>query len=108
MGVCGGQSYGIEVKSIEEVPLDGIVPKKSKHCFTKVQIRELNSICDNGGTGVGVVICGRIAAVFSPDRIDDNGQVNWHEANAYLEKDKGEWNLQNLWKVRSFFRDTTD
>ena len=96
IGSHKGTFYGIEVKAIKEVPEDGIVPSKGSHTFSAKQRHDLKSICESGGVGVGVVICGKIAGVFTPDKIDENGQVNWHMANNYMEKENGEWNLKNL------------
>ena len=96
IGCHEGVFYGIEVKSVAEIPQGGIVPPKGTHTFTAKQVHDLKNVHKNGGVGVGVIICGKIAAVFTPDKIDKNGQVNWHEANHYMEKEKGEWNLKKL------------
>lgn len=96
IGCYTGTFYGIEVKAIKEVPEDGMVPSKGSHTFTAKQVHDLKSINLKGGVGVGIVICGKIAGIFTPGQIDEKGQVNWHKAVAYIKKENGEWNLENL------------
>ena len=76
MGLKNGTMYGIEVKSVTEIPKDGLTPPKSSHCFEPKQIRELNNICKEGGVGIGVIVCGNTLFWFYPDHITEDGQVD--------------------------------
>lgn len=103
LGIHKGTSYGIEVKSIGEVPMDGMVPPMSGHTFSNIQVRELCTINDNGGIGVGLIICGKHAVIVPPSLIDKNGQTNWYEIKEkyHLTKIKGRWNILKLLELRS-------
>ena len=105
IGCFDGTTFGIEVKSIKEVPEGGIVPPSSAHTFSAKQVHDLQGIWNAGGVGVGLVICGKVAAIFTPDQIDKNGQVNWMEARAYINKEKGEWILADLLWMRKTSQD---
>lgn len=98
LGAYKSIPFGIEVKSIEEVPMDGLVPLKSKHCFSSPQKRELQNIEDNGGVGVGIIICGKMAVVIYPHEIDENGQVNWNNIpdTRTINRFHGKWELEYI------------
>lgn len=96
LGCHEGYLYGIEIKAIKEVPKDGMVPLKSSHTFTKVQVRELNNIDKAGGLAWAVIICGRVAAITPASEIDENGQVCWHKCDI-VRKIKGAWDLSEFW-----------
>ena len=102
MGCYLGNSFGVEVKSISEVPENGMVPPKSGHTFSPVQVRELNNIEEHGGVGVGVIICGSIAILVLPEQIDSKGQTNWYDIKpcCKIHKKAGSWDLTNLFNLR--------
>jgi hypothetical protein len=105
IGTHEGDFCGIEVKAIRAVPEDGIVPPLNMHTFSAKQVHDLKGINKNGGFGVGVIICGKSAAVVTPDRIDKNGQTNWHKANCYIHKEGGEWNLERLLWMKKIYKE---
>ena len=100
IGNIKGRFFGIEAKSVDEVPEDGIVPKKGNHAFTKTQVKELTAITESGGVGLGVIICGKHALWVFVEDIDDDGRVEWDESKEMIQNAKGVWpivkTLKNL------------
>lgn len=86
IGVCE-RGYGLEIKSINEVPRDGMVPPKGAHPFSKIQVRELMNIHKNGGVGVGIIICGKVLVYCYPWEIDENGRTKWNPDRVICKKD---------------------
>lgn len=83
IGCYCGVSVGLEVKAVSEVVPSGWAPSKSEHRFSEKQVEELKSICQNGGVGIGVVICGNVMFAALPSQINDAGQINCRELKMY-------------------------
>jgi hypothetical protein len=95
VGIFKAHAYGMEIKSIDEVPQDLIVPKNGSHPFSKIQVRELKNIQSNGGIGVGIIICGQHLNYCFPEEITEKGQVEWKPSRTIM-KSKGRWDLKSL------------
>ena len=100
--------FGVELKAIGEVPKDGWAPAMKDHRFSKTQVRELKSIqTKGGGIGLGFIVCGRYLFWFTPERINETGQVDCYRLlreNKFIEKTAGgSWGelsslLEILWR----------
>lgn len=93
IGSYRGRFNGIEIKAIDEVPLDGMVPKKGSHPFDQVQVNNLQDIDRNGGLGVGVVVCGKKAIWAYYHQINQLGRVSWNDC---WEEGQGIEDINNL------------
>ena len=91
LGTFEGHFFGIEVKSIDEVPEDGMVPKKGKHAFTPTQVKEMLEIDKNGGTAIGFVVCGNQLLWITPYQIEEDGRVWWRTDQVVAKKRSGGW-----------------
>ena len=100
LGCRNGKFVGIEVKSIAEVPEDGLVPPKSSHTFSSRQVSDLKSIRSEEGDAYGVVICGKVAVFVLPVEISEEGQVNWYSIpeERIVAKEGGLWKLGKIFK----------
>jgi len=99
LGCYKGTFVGIEVKSVAEVPRDGMAPRA--HPFSTRQIRELKEIDKNGGIAIGAVICGKRLYWAYPEDINNEGAISCHYAETDGRLLKGEWDitlfLEDLW-----------
>ncbi len=108
LGCYRGITFGIELKAVGEIGEDGFAPAKTEHRFTDVQVRELKNITDDGGVGLGVIICGKSLFWFTSEYINENGQVDCKQLikdNKMLEKLDDTWDnfvlvLKFLWELR--------
>jgi len=108
IGTFKGVTFGLEVKSVKDIAEDGLAPRSSEHCFTPPQVKELFNIGQNGGWGLGILICGPKLFWFSPDYINEKGQVDCKRLvseSKFIDKVNGSWDhvfmvLELLWRHR--------
>lgn len=110
IGCYRGLMFGFEVKSVGEVPLNGLVPSSKEHRFSPPQVHELTRLQNKGGgIGLGLIMCGNVLFWFTPEYINCDGQVDCNkllEENKFITKHKDfGWDylgsvLQLLWGVR--------
>ncbi len=69
--------FGVEFKAVSEVPKDGLTPAKKDHRFSLTQVKELTAIQNKGGgVGLGMIACGSMLFWFTPEYINEHGQVD--------------------------------